>query len=336
MTDLPLALALTAGMLAAVNPCGFALLPAYLSLLVLGDDSPTRAAAVTRALAATAAMTAGFAAVFALFGLAIAPVAGQVQQHLPWFTIAFGLLLALAGAWLVSGRDLPALLPKLRRAPNVSRSAPSMALFGAAYAVASLGCTIAPFLAIVVSAFRSGSTVDGIALFTAYAAGMGLVVGAAALSVALTRTARVAGLRRLGSLASRIGGGLLLLVGAYVAYYGWYEIRAQRAPVTGDPVIEAAGAIQRALADALGAVGPVAVGVFLAVLLAGGVLLRRRRPSVASQGAVKAEAEAGPRSTDEAVPEREADLKPQPGPGTEAAHEQRPERDRDPDGAPAS
>ncbi|MEW2635300.1 cytochrome c biogenesis protein CcdA [Streptomyces sp. NPDC048389] len=87
MSDLPLALALAAGMLAAVNPCGFALLPAYLSLLVLGDDTPTRAAAVTRALSATAAMTAGFAAVFALFGLAIAPVAGQVQQHLPWFTI---------------------------------------------------------------------------------------------------------------------------------------------------------------------------------------------------------------------------------------------------------
>lgn len=334
MTDLPLALALTAGMLAAVNPCGFALLPAYLSLLVLGDDSPTRAAAVTRALAATAAMTAGFAAVFALFGLAIAPVAGQVQQHLPWFTIAFGLLLALVGAWLVAGRDLPALLPKLRRAPNVSRSAPSMALFGAAYAVASLGCTIAPFLAIVVSAFRSGSTVDGIALFTAYAAGMGLVVGAAALSVALTRTARVAGLRRLGSLASRVGGGLLLLVGAYVAYYGWYEIRAQRDPVTEDPVIEAAGAIQRALADALGAVGPVAVGVFLAALLAGGVLLRRRRPAVASQAPAETEADTEPRSADEAAPEHETDPKPQAGAGT--AHEPRPERDRDPDAAPAS
>ena len=32
----PLLLALTAGMLGAVNPCGFALLPAYLSLLVAG------------------------------------------------------------------------------------------------------------------------------------------------------------------------------------------------------------------------------------------------------------------------------------------------------------
>ncbi|QOV33909.1 cytochrome c biogenesis protein CcdA [Streptomyces ferrugineus] len=277
MSDLPLALALTAGMLAAVNPCGFALLPAYLSLLVLGDDTPTRATAATRALVATTAMTAGFAAVFALFGLAITPVAGQVQQHLPWFTIGFGFLLALAGGWILAGRDLPSLLPRLRRAPTVTRSLPSMALFGAAYAIASLGCTIAPFLAIVVSAFRSGSTLEGIALFTAYAAGMGLIVGTAALSVALTRTARVGRLRRLGSVASRIGGGLLLLVGAYVAYYGWYEIRVQRAPATQDPVIDTAGAIQRSLADALDATGPAVLAVLLAALLIGAVAVRRRR-----------------------------------------------------------
>ncbi|MDH2394170.1 cytochrome c biogenesis protein CcdA, partial [Streptomyces sp. HNM0663] len=161
MADLPLALALGAGMLAAVNPCGFALLPAYLSLLVLGDDTPSRTVAVGRALAATTAMTAGFAALFAVFGLAIQPVAGQVQQHLPWFTITFGLLIAAAGAWLLGGRQLPSMAPKLRRAPKVTRSLPSMALFGAAYATASLGCTIAPFLAIVVSAFRSGSTGEG-------------------------------------------------------------------------------------------------------------------------------------------------------------------------------
>ncbi|GAB2891693.1 cytochrome c biogenesis CcdA family protein [Streptomyces deserti] len=290
MSDLPLGLALTAGMLAAVNPCGFALLPAYLSLLVLGDDTPTLPhsrlrssgrtpmAAVTRALVATTAMTAGFAAVFALFGLAITPVAGQVQQHLPWFTIGFGLLLALIGGWLLAGRDLPALLPRLRRAPNVTRSLPSMALFGAAYAIASLGCTIAPFLAIVVSAFRSGSTFEGISLFTAYAAGMGLIVGTAALSVALTRTARVARLRRFGSVASRTGGGLLLLVGAYVAYYGWYEIRVHRAPATQDPVIDTAGTVQRTLADALDSTGPAAVTVLFATLLIGGVSVLRRRP----------------------------------------------------------
>lgn len=277
MADLPLALALGAGMLAAVNPCGFALLPAYLSLLVLGDDIPSRTVAVGRALTATTAMTAGFAALFGIFGLAVQPVAGQIQQHLPWFTITFGLLMATAGAWLLTGRQLPTPTPKLRRAPKVTRSLPSMALFGAAYATASLGCTIAPFLAIVVSAFRSGSTGEGMVLFAAYAAGMGLIVGAASLTVALTRTTAVSRLRRLGVVAPRLGGGLLLLVGSYVAYYGWYEIRAQDTPATTDPVIDTAATVQRAVADALETAGPAVIAVVFTILLLAALLLRRSR-----------------------------------------------------------
>ncbi|MFG3382202.1 cytochrome c biogenesis CcdA family protein [Streptomyces sp. NPDC047999] len=299
MSDLPLALAVGAGMLAAVNPCGFALLPAYLSLLVLGDDAPSRRVAVGRALAATAGITVGFAAVFGVFGLAVQPVAGQVQRQLPWFTVVFGLLLAAAGAWLLAGRSLPSPAPRLRRAPQVTRSLPSMALFGAAYATASLGCTIAPFLAIVVSSFRAGSPGEGVALFAAYAVGMGLVVGAASLAVALTRTAAVPRLRRAGALAPRLGGGLLLLAGAYVAYYGWYELRLQRDATTTDPVIDAAGTVQRFLADAVDAAGPVSAASAFGVLLAAALLLRaRRRRAAARHGTGTAEAGTAGRETE--------------------------------------
>ncbi|WP_407840619.1 cytochrome c biogenesis CcdA family protein [Streptomyces sp. DSM 116496] len=290
MSDLPLALALTAGILAAVNPCGFALLPAYLSLLVLGDDSPTRAVAIGRALTATVSITLGFTALFGIFGLAIQPVAGQVQEHLPWFTIAFGILMVGMGVWLLAGRQLPALAPKLRRAPALTRSIPSMALFGMAYATASLGCTIAPFLAIVVSAFRSGSPAAGVLLFAAYALGMGLIVGVASLTVALTRSTAVTRLRRAGAIAPRIGGGLLLLVGAYVAYYGWYEVRVQHDPATQDLVIETAGAVQRAVADLLDAIGPTTLAALFAALLIGAVVLaeiRRQRGSTASRAAIR-------------------------------------------------
>jgi cytochrome c-type biogenesis protein len=115
-----------------------------------------------------------------------------------------------------------------------------MTLFGAAYAVASLGCTIAPFLATVVVTFRTGSLTSGAAVFLAYAAGMGLAVGAAALAVALSRTAAISRLRRWGPLFTRTGGALLALAGVYVAYYGWYEIRVLRGGGAGDPVINAA------------------------------------------------------------------------------------------------
>ena len=244
-----LTLALAAGMLAAVNPCGFALLPAYLSVLVIGDDSPGTARAVGRALALTGWMTLGFIAVFGVFGLAISPVASQVQQYLPWFTVAFGVLVAAAGGWLLAGRELPKLRLGAGGGAAITRSAPGMVAFGASYATASLTCSIAPFLALVVTSFRAGSTGEGIALYVAYGVGMGLLVGIAAVAVALARRGLVTRLRRTGRWVPRVGGLLLLVVGAYVAWYGAWELRVLGGDDPGDPIIEAAARIQRTLAD---------------------------------------------------------------------------------------
>ncbi|MFC0528401.1 cytochrome c biogenesis CcdA family protein [Phytohabitans kaempferiae] len=272
MTQTTLVLALTAGMLAAVNPCGFALLPAYLSLLVAGESTGDT---VWRALTSTAALTAGFVAVFGAFGLAVAPAAGWIQQRLPWLTVGLGVLLVAVGGWLAAGRALPAPW-RGPRAPELRRTLPSMALFGAAYAAASLSCTVGPFLAIVVVSLRAGSTGAGVGLFLAYAAGMGLAVGAAALAVGLLRTSLIRAVRRAGPVISRLGGALLLLAGAYVAYYGWYEIRlsADRSAVD-DPVVGAAGQIQRSLSAALSAAGVEVVAVAFAVLLTAALVVRR-------------------------------------------------------------
>lgn len=279
MPDGLLALALGAGLLAAVNPCGFALLPAYLSLLIVGDESPTRARVVGRALWLTAAMTLGFAGVFAVFGLAVAPVAAGLQQHLPWFTVALGLMLALLGVMLASGRSVS--LPRVRRARTRSRrpltgSFASMATFGAGYALASLTCTIAPFLAVVVAGFRTDSVAVGVALFLAYSAGMGLVVGTVAVAVALANDSLVQRIRRTGAWVPRLSGILLVLAGLYVAYYGWWELRVLAGRDADDPVIAAAATVQRTLAEtvqAVGAGGWVVVGALLVV----GVVVGRRR-----------------------------------------------------------
>lgn len=277
------ALALGAGMLAALNPCGFALLPAYLTLLVTGDQ-PSRAVAVTRALMMTAAMTAGFTAVFAVFGLVVAPVASSAQRYLPWFSLAVGLALAGVGLWLLAGRSIAVPRSRPRGQAPITRSWGSMFGFGVSYALASLTCTIAPFLAVVVSTFRADSLLTGSGLFLLYAAGMGLVVGTAALAVALAQQSLVRGARRLGRVVPTAGGVLLLLVGAYVAYYGWWEIRVLRGAPTEDPVIEAAAAVQHWLANTATSIGAggfalVLVGSVVAVSLPriGRRLLKRSR-----------------------------------------------------------
>lgn len=278
--DGTLALALSAGVVAALNPCGFALLPAYLSLLVL-DDQPSRPVAVARALRATAAMTAGFAAVFALFGLAVAPVAAGIQQYLPGFTVVLGLVLAAGGTWLLAGRSLPS--PRLRRRKSLrpwTTSPWSMAGYGASYAVASLGCTIGPFLAVVVSAFRSGSTTQGVVLFLAYALGMGVVVGSAALAVALAHTTVLGRVRRAGRLLPRLGGGLLLVAGGYVAWYGIWELRVLHAGAGADPVVDTAAQLQQWLAGNAQTVGAAGFLVLLVALLLIAIVARRPTSAV--------------------------------------------------------
>lgn len=277
MLDGAAAIALGAGMLAALNPCGFALLPAYLTLLVTVDQ-PNRTLAVLRASKMTAAMTAGFLVVFAAFGFLVAPVASSAQRYLPWVTVVVGILLLAAGLWLLAGRALPGPNPRSRGKGPITGSVRSMFGFGVSYAAASLTCTIAPFLAVVVSSFRADSVLAGSALFLLYGAGMGLVVGTAALSVALAQQSLVRGARQLGRLVPVAGGALLLLVGVYVAYYGWWEIRVLQGAPTDDPVIEAAAAVQRTVANAVASLG--ADGFLLAlaavVLLVTGATVVRR------------------------------------------------------------
>jgi cytochrome c-type biogenesis protein len=262
MLDGTTAIALGAGMLAALNPCGFALLPAYLTLLVTGDQ-PNRAVAVVRALKLTAAMTAGFTTVFAAFGLLVAPVASSAQRYLPWFTVVVGLTLATAGLWMLAGRTLPGLRLRPGAGAPITGSMRSMFGFGVTYALASLTCTVAPFLAVVVAAFRADSPAAGATLFLVYAGGMGLVVGTAATAVALAQQSLVRGVRRLGRFVPATGGLLLLLVGGYVAYYGWWEIRILGGTSAEDPVIAAAAAVQQWLARSVVVVG---AGGFVLVL----------------------------------------------------------------------
>jgi cytochrome c-type biogenesis protein len=260
-----LLLALSAGMLGAVNPCGFALLPAYLSVLVAGNPAePGRA--VGRALRCTAALTVGYVLVFGTFGLVLTPVAGLLQPRLPWLTVVLGLGLAAVGCWLLAGRSLGA--PGVR-APALTGSAWSMVLFGMAYAVASLGCAIGPFLALVVTSLRAGSIGSGTLLFLAYAAGMGLVVGVTAVAVALLRVSVVARLRRLLAAVPRVGGAVLLVSGLYVAYYGWYELRLARdlRQAGKDPLVEAAATVQHKISEMVGAAGAVPLLLLLIALL---------------------------------------------------------------------
>lgn len=89
MTTL-LFVAFGAGMVSTANPCGFAMLPAYLGYF-LGDDGRS---GTTRVAAMVAS---GFLAVFAIAGLLIGLGLRTIVDAIPWLALVVGFGLMVLG-----------------------------------------------------------------------------------------------------------------------------------------------------------------------------------------------------------------------------------------------
>ncbi len=263
MFDVPIGLAFTAGMVASVNPCGFAMLPAYLGFFVGsdGDTAPARG----RALFVSAAMTSGFLVVFGLVGLLVQTVASSIDQHLAKATIVIGIGLVLIGAWLLAGRELRIRAPKVERGGR-ERGFWSMFWFGVSYATASLSCTLGPFLVALTPTFRSEGVAAGFVSFVAYSLGMGSVITIVTVAVGGARRGLIARLRRSAPIVNRVSGLMLVIAGAYVTWYGFWDVRGD---FDQDPIIDSAANIQEWLTRRLSEVEPaVALAGFLVAVSA--------------------------------------------------------------------
>jgi cytochrome c biogenesis protein CcdA len=216
-------------MVAAFNPCGFALLPAYITVLITGSASEgvTRPMAVRRALLFGLAMTTGFMVVFTAFGLLFGAVnlglQGSILPYVSYVTAALGVLLIWLGVVLLRGGQLNG--PGLRlNSAQPAKSFWSQTVYGASFAVASLSCTIGLFLAVVTQALAATNPVGAVAPFVVYAAGMGTSILIVSLLAALAGAGLAAGLRRHTPRIMRAGGGLMIVAGLYVLVFGLAEI----------------------------------------------------------------------------------------------------------------
>lgn len=218
-----IAIAYLAGVLAAFNPCGFALLPGYLALFLADESATDRPSRIRRALVVGLAVTAGFIGVFAIAGLAISVLSLTFGPWISWLTMAMGAVLIVAGAATLAGRSISVPLPKVRGVA-VNRSLAGMVGYGVVYATVSLSCTLPVFLASVGVAFTdTAGLLSGTAALLAYSLGMGSVLTVAALLVAIAGDSGGQRLRRLTPIMIRVSGVFLVLAGAYVAWYGWVE-----------------------------------------------------------------------------------------------------------------
>lgn len=223
-----LGFAFAVGAASAVNPCGFAMLPAYLGLYVSGgnqDDERRRPFRLAgRAIMVGLSVSVGFVVLFGAVGLILAfGSQAVVVSALPWVGLAVGVLLVGAGAFMASGGKIYTSLAQ-RAASRIGDpsqlNVPGYVLFGVSYGLASLSCTLPLFLAVLgVGAGLSSGFLDTLGQFVLYAAGMGSVIMILTLGMAVARSVLLRWMRAALPYVGVVGAWLMVVAGTYIVFY---------------------------------------------------------------------------------------------------------------------
>lgn len=231
VNQLPVGYAFGAGMMSTINPCGFAMLPAYLALY-LGSraedyQSQLWLRRVLQALMVGMVMSAGFVLLFGGVGVVVSAGGRFIMAWVPWMAVMVGAGLILLGVWRLTGHrvDVP-LMARLANRIGDPRTTGirGFFLFGLAYGASSLSCTLPIFLVVVGSSVAATSFLAGLAQFVSYGLGMGAVILVLTLGTALLREGVL--IRRMHRLMPHLQtatAAFLILAGAYILYY-WLVI----------------------------------------------------------------------------------------------------------------
>ncbi len=215
----PLGFAFALGMVSAANPCGFAMLPAYLGLYLgdvekeTGHVNPARQ--FRQAMVVGGTVTAGIAVLFGVVGFVVSLGAGTfIREVLPLVGLSIGVILALLGSWMVGGRKLYTGIAA--RAANkmgdpAQTNLKGYFVFGISYATASLSCTLPIFLAVVGTSLAVSSIGTSLGQFLLYALGMGVVITALPVGMAFFKTAMVGALKKSMPYIQPVGSWLLVI-----------------------------------------------------------------------------------------------------------------------------
>lgn len=220
-----------AGMVATVNPCGFAMLPAYLGMII-GDRGSGRGSA----LLIGASVSSGFVAVFLVFGVLVASGLRAIITWIPWLALVIGVGLIAIGIAELRGVHVFARLPGVKRASQ-NRSVLGLVGFGVSYGVASLSCTLPIFLSLVAGTVATGSLAESIAVFAAYGAGMSLVVIVLTLTLAAGRDRVVRAFRPISARLGVISGWIMIIAGVFIVWYWATVLISGGAALGANPVV---------------------------------------------------------------------------------------------------
>ncbi len=227
---LPFGYAFGAGMVSAVNPCGFAMLPVYLSLYLGAEDESFKQSSwglrLLKAAWITFVVTAGFGLLFGLVGAVVSAGGAFLMGIMPWVAIIVGIALIVMGGWMLFGNHL-SLNFMLSLAGKIGdprkMTVKGFFLFGVAFGATSLSCTLPIFLVVVGGSLTAGDFLSGLLQFFAYILGMGFVLLILTIGIAFVKEGVVVGaMRKLMPYIQKVAALLLVIAGSYIIYY-WFS-----------------------------------------------------------------------------------------------------------------
>lgn len=222
VSQLNLAFAFTAGVFATINPCAWAMLPAFISYYLgsreEGYEQRPLSGRAAEGILLGLLITAGFLMVFGSMALILSAGLRVIITVMPFLTIVMGVLLVLLGLWLLGGKSLPVRIPQPTWDVR-ARHPQSVFLYGVAYGLASLSCTLPVFLAVVGASLTAAGFAGMSVMFAAYGLGMAVVLMSVAVGAALFKSVVAHWFQKLLPYVHTVGALLLIVAGVYLIWY---------------------------------------------------------------------------------------------------------------------
>lgn len=267
------------GVLAAVNPCGFALLPNYLLYFLGAEPGATaRQAPLREAIRVGMSVSSGFLAVFVVVGVVSRLFTQWIEQNAKYAALVIGVAIIATGVRMLSGWKPRLFSPQ--GVSTVDRTWPSMFLYGVVYAVASIGCTIGFLTTAVFGSFSVHGVASGVVSVVLYGLGMSLLVTALTVTLAVARQGLLASLRRVLPVVNTLSALFMIATGAYLAWY-WYVAITERSSL--GPIGSRVESMQSRLATAIQEVGSRPLFVILVAVITAALITTRRRSTHTSK-----------------------------------------------------
>lgn len=214
LDPLSLLFVFTSGVFALFSPCGFPMLPGYVSYYI-GTN-----ASLGKAFPGGVACTLGLVTVFSIIGVIADALGSLITYYISLLELVAGLATIFLGLSMILKIRIPMFSIPVK-APK-RRGLIGIYLYGVTYGMATLACSAPIFFSILSIAIAAGGLLNGILTFTVYAIGMGLPLIIITILLVNTKKMFLKRIMKMMPWIEKLSGIILVSIGVYLIYFYLY------------------------------------------------------------------------------------------------------------------